>query len=270
MTTATMDRDVRSRAYDSIGFGNVVRSEWTKLRSLRSTAVCGGLTILIVVGLAITLGARWAHQHGPLPPNFDATNMSLSGIYLAQVVVGTLAVMMISSEYATGMIRATFTAVPQRRSVLAAKALVVATVTLIVGEIVSFAAFAIGQAFFAHKQAGVSLSDPGVLRAVSGAGLYLVVVALLGFGLGAVFRHTAAALSAFFGLLFALDLVTELLPDSWRSTIIDYLPLNAGSEVFMVVNVKGGLSPWTGLGVFACYAAAALAAGFLLVEVRDT
>jgi ABC-2 type transport system permease protein len=132
--------------HDTTGFGNVVLSEWTKVRSLRSTYVCTGLVTLAMLGLSIGLAARWAHQHGPVPDWFDAVNISLSGTYLAQVIVGTFGVMAISSEHTTGMIRATFAAVPQRRAVLAAKVLVVGVATLVIGELLSFGSFAVGQA----------------------------------------------------------------------------------------------------------------------------
>lgn len=255
--------------FETVGFGNVLRSEWTKLRSLRSTYLCTALVVLAMVGIAVIMGVRWAQQSGPLPDNFDPTNVTLSGAYLAQVVVTAVGVLTISSEYGTGMIRATFAAVPQRRAVLAAKGLVLAAATLVVAEIVSFAAFLIGQALLTGKHAGVSLADPGVLRAVAGAGLYLTVAAALGLGLGAAIRHTAGAISAFFGLVFASDAVVDLLPTSWRNDLIDYLPLNAGSQVFTIVRVKGALSPWDGLGVFALYAVVALAIGFVLIGVRD-
>jgi hypothetical protein len=259
---------VRTPAYSSVGFGNLVRSEWTKLRSLRSMWLCAGLAAATMLGLAIGLGIRWAHQSGTMQ-TFDATNVSLSGVYLAQVIVGTVGVMTISSEYATRMIRASFAAVPQRRSLLAAKGLVLAAAVLVLSEILAFASFLVGQALMSSKHIGVSLSDPGVLRAVVGAGLFLTLVALLGFGLGSVVRHTAGALSAFFGILFALDPITDLLPTAWRDDIIDYLPLNAGSQIFVIVNNKGALGPWAGLGVFAIYALVAVVLGALLVDTRD-
>jgi ABC-2 type transport system permease protein len=270
MTAIAATEEVRPVAtFETVGFGNVLRSEWTKLRSLRSTYLCTALVVLAMGGIAVIMGARWAHQSGAMPDNFDPTNVTLSGTYLAQVVVATVGVLTISSEYGTGMIRATFAAVPQRRAVLAAKGVVLLTATLVVGEILSFLSFLVGQALLTSKHAGVSLADPGVLRAVVGAGLYLTVAAALGFGLGAAIRHTAGAISAFFGLVFASDAVVDLLPTSWRNDIIDYLPLNAGNQIFTIVRVKGGLSPWDGLGVFALYAVVALAIGFVLVDLRD-
>ncbi len=253
----------------TVGFPNVLRSEWTKLRSLRSSYWSAGFIVLVTLGLAVVMGIRWARQHGPLPSDFDPTNVSLSGIYLAQIVVGALGVLTISSEYTTGMIRATFAAVPQRRTVLAAKAAVLAAATLALGELVSFTAFGIGQTLLTGKHAGVSLGDPGALRAVFGAGLYLSATALLAFGLGATIRHTAGAISAFFGVLFAPSIIVGLLPASWANQIFPYLPANSGSQIFTTVAMKNTLSPWTGLGVFCLYVLIALGVGFALVGARD-
>lgn len=268
MTATTMTRPPTD-TQPSLGFGNVLLSEWTKLRSLRSTAVCTGLAVVATVGLAVALGARWAHEQGKILSGFDSTNTSLGGIYIAQIIFGTLGALTISSEYTTGMVRATFAAVPQRRAVLAAKALLLAGVTMVIGEVVSFVSFGIFQVLVRHKHIGASLGDPGVLRAVSGAGLYLTAVVLLGFGLGATIRHTAGALSAFFGVLFAPTALVDLLPTSWRNTLINYMPANSGSQIFTVERVHGSLAPWTGLGVFCLYSLLAVLAGFALVSVRD-
>ncbi len=269
MTAAVRSPEVAIAPATTVGFPNLMRSEWTKLRSLRSTYWSAAFVLLATVGLGIFMGARWAHQRGPVAPGFDATNTSLSGVYIAQIIVGALGVMAISSEYATGMIRATFAAVPQRRTLLAAKAVVLALATLALAEVLCFAAFGSGQALLANKGAGVSLGDPGALRSVFGAGLYLTAAALLGFGLGAAIKHTAGALSAFFGLLFAPSAIVDLLPTDWRNDLINYLPANAGSQIFTVYNNKGALGPWAGLGVFCLYATAALVVGLVLTAVRD-
>jgi hypothetical protein len=160
-------------------------------------------------------------------------------------------------------------AVPQRRALLVAKGLMLASVTFVVGELVSFAAFGIGDAFLSAKHFGVSLSDPGVLRSVFGAGLYITVIALLGFGIGVVVRNTAGALSTLFGVLFAVNALIELLPTDLRNDVINYLPSNAGSQIFTTHPTSSALSPWVGLGVLCLYAVAALAVGLFLVERRD-
>jgi hypothetical protein len=250
----------------------VLAMEWTKLRSLRSTVVCLGVVVVAMLTVAIVMGVRWSSELGTASgrgDKLDAANVSLSGLYIAQVVVGALAVLVISSEHTTGMIRATFAAVPRRRSVLLAKLVVVTGVTLVLAELLCFASFGICQALLAHTGRGASLSDPSALRAVVGGGLFLGVVALLGFGLGATLRNTAAALSALFGVLFALTALSDLLPTHLRNDVINYMPLNAGNQIFVTDHNTGALAPWTGLGVFTLYAVVALAGGFLLVNRRD-
>jgi ABC-2 type transport system permease protein len=299
MTTQLIDRPATTPAPAStIGFGNLMHSEWTKLRSVRSTYWTVIAAALSTVALAVVICIRFRQLIGQDGPGkldgFDPTLTSLNGIYLAQIAIGTLGVLVITSEYATGMIRATFSAVPQRRAVLAAKALVFAGATFVLGELISFAAFGIGQAIlsgahpdltrgfigadggpvdlardFPGLHTSASLADPGVFRAVFGAGLYLAAVGLLGLGLGAMIRHTAGALSAFFGLLFGASVITALLPTNWRNDLMPYLPANAGSQIFTIVPTHDALAPWSGLGVFCLYAVAALIVGFVLVGVRD-
>lgn len=253
-----------------MNFADVLRSEWTKLRSVRSTYWTGLIAVLATIGVCVIVCIKWADdiRHSP-GTTIDATTVSLNGIFLAQVAVGTLGVIVISSEYGTGMIRATFGAVPQRRAVLAAKGLVFGVVTLVIAEILSFTAFGIGQAILSGAHAGVSLGQPEVLRAVIGGGLYLAAVGLLGFGIGALVRHTAGALSAFFGVLFAVTALADLLPSSWRNDVMPYMPANAGTQIFAVQRVHDSLAPWTGLGVLCLYAAAAIAAATVLVTRRD-
>jgi ABC-type transport system involved in multi-copper enzyme maturation permease subunit len=275
MTSATLGTAVATRqpTPSTIGFANLLRSEWTKLRTVRSTYWTAAIAVLASVALGIVICARTAYniRRGDQSlAGFDPTLTSLNGLYIAQVAIGALGVLTISSEYGTGMIRATLTAVPQRRAVLAAKGLVFAGVTLIAGEIMSFTAFGIGQALLARAHAGASLSEPGVLRATIGGGLYLTAVGLLGFGIGALIRHTAGALSAFFGVLFALTVVTDLLPTSWRNDVINYLPANAGSQILTVLHSPRALTPWEGLGVLSLYAVAAISAATILITRRDT
>lgn len=251
-------------------FADVLRSEWTKLRSVRSTYWTMCFAVAVTIGVAVIVCIKWAHDIRQSPgTTIDATTTSLNGIFVAQVAIGALGVLVISSEYGTGMIRATLGAVPQRRAVLAAKGLVFGIVTLVVGEIVSFTAFGIGQAILSGAHAGASLGQPQVLRAVAGGGLYLAAVGLLGFGIGALIRHTAGALSAFFGVLFALTALADLLPTSWRNDVMPYLPANAGTQIFSVDRVHDSLAPWAGLGVLCLYAAAAVMAATVLVTRRD-
>ena len=253
-------------------FAEVLLSEWTKLRTVRSTYATALLAALGAVAVAVMGCARYVQQYPTLSADdraTDLTNFSLTGVYLAQIALGALGVLVISGEYGTGMIRATLTAVPQRRRVLAAKGLVLTAATAALGEALSFAAFGVGQAILSTRHVGASLGDPGVLRAVAGAGLYLAATALLGFGLGALIRHSAGALSAFFGLLYGSTALIDVLPTSWRNAVINYMPANAGSQVMAVQHTPGALGAWTGLGVFACYAAAAIIAATVLITRRD-
>lgn len=265
MTAATAPRT-------TVGFANLARSEWTKLKSVRSTYWTAVVAVLAAVALGTIISARMAsliNSGRESTDGFDPTTFSLNGLYIAQIAAGALGVLVISSEYGTGMIRATLSAVPQRLAVLAAKAVTFGISTFVLGVLMSFTAFGIGQALLAQAHVGASLGDPGVLRAVLGGGLYLTVVGLLGFGLGALVRHSAGALSAFFGVLFAPSVIVDLLPPSWHDAI-NYMPANAGSQIFAGQRSPGALAPWVGFGLFCTYAAAVAAPAAILMTRRDT
>ncbi|HWW53963.1 MAG TPA: hypothetical protein VNY84_09345, partial [Acidimicrobiales bacterium] len=201
---------------------------------------------------------------------FDPVTVSLAGGFLAQLAIGVLGVLVITSEYGSGMIRATFAAVPQRLTVLAAKATVFAGVSLVVTTAASCVAFYVGQAILSNKGIGVALGAPGALRAVVGTGLYLAVLGLLALALGTIIRKTAGAIAAVFGLIFVLPAIAALLPSS-MSAIQKFLPSNAGQALTNGPHHSGPalLSPWLGFGVFCLYAIGALAiAGATLVR-RD-
>jgi ABC-type transport system involved in multi-copper enzyme maturation permease subunit len=257
-----------------VGFGNVMLSEWTKLRSVRSTYWT--LIIAVLASLAIT-GLTCYHTMIDIKGNSgnvgnmvgDPANTTLVGLYLGEVAFGVLGVLVVSSEYGTGMIRAALTAVPQRRMFLAAKGLVLALTTLVIGEVLSVTSFFLGRAFLNNAGVNLQLSDPGVLRAVLGGGLYLMIIALIGYGFGALIRRTAGGLSVFFLVLFALSPLVALLPADWREHIMNYLPLNAGAQIFVTQPNTGALSPWAGLGVLALYAVVPIVAAGFLIKRRD-
>jgi ABC-type transport system involved in multi-copper enzyme maturation permease subunit len=229
-------------------------SEWTKLRSVRSTVYSLLAAIAITVGLGALLSWAFVHRFDQLGPadriNFDATAHSVRGILLAQIAIGVLGVLVVSSEYTTGLIRSTFTAMPQRRTVLAAKVIVFGAVALVVAAASVFAAFVIGQAILSSKQLDVSLGDPGVFRAVCGAIGYLVFVGLLALGLGGLLRRTAGAISALFGLLLVLPLLAQALPSPWDTDVSKVLPGPAGFALFTVRPESDLLSP--GMGALVC------------------
>jgi ABC-2 type transport system permease protein len=252
------------------GFPNVLRSEFCKLRSVRSTfwallmAVVSNVA-LAALGALFLPGALSAQEKATV----DVTRLSLAGLHLSQVALGALGVLVITSEYGTGMIRATLSAVPRRRLVLAAKAIVFAGTALAVGISSSFAAWFVFQAFLSDDSLRSAVGDPGVARAVTGGGLYLAVLGLLGLGLGAIIRAGAGAIAALFGLLFVPPLLLQLLPQSWQTTVGPYTPMEAGSQIFIVRPHEVSLAPWTGFGLFCLYAAVALGIGLWLINHRD-
>jgi hypothetical protein len=167
------------------------------------------------------------------------------------------------------MIRVTFSAVPRRRLVLTAKAIVLAVTALVGGIVASFAAYFVFQWLLTGDSLRSSIGDPGVIRALIGGGLYLAILGLLGFGLGIIIRSSAGAIASLFGLLFVPQILVELLPSTWKTTIGPYVPMEAGSQIFSQHREAGALGPWAGLGVFCLYAAVALVVGFLLINRRD-
>jgi ABC-2 type transport system permease protein len=254
-------------------FRAVARAEWTKMRSVRSTI----WTLLVAIGLAIgfsaLVGVTQVNSWDTIDPaeraRFDATSFSLSGLFLAQLAIGVLGVLMVTSEYATGQIRATLAATPQRLTVLAAKAFTFVGVVFVVGLISSFSAFGTGQAIFSSKGIDASVSDPGVLRALIGGALYLAAVGVLGLGLGTIIRRTAGAITAVVGLLMILPIVTMFLPASWNDHFGKYFPARAGMSVFNVVPDPTSLSPWIGFAVLLTYVSASLTVGGFLLARRD-
>jgi ABC-2 type transport system permease protein len=255
-------------------FAAAVRAEWTKLRTVRSTMWSLLVAVAIIIGLGALFCAarvsRWDRFDAAELRRFDPTAFSLNGLFLAQLAIGVLGVLVITSEYATGQIRATLGATPQRTLVLAAKVLVFTAVTFVVGLVACFAAFFIGQSIFSAKHAQASLGDPDVLRAVVGGALYLSVLGALGIGLGAIFRRTAGAIAALVGMLLILPVLAGFLPSPWNDDVSKYLPGQAGGEIFRVVaRSSNSLSPWTGFAVFVTYAVVSLVIGAVLLAKRD-
>jgi hypothetical protein len=254
-------------------FAANIRAEWTKLRSVRSTVWTLLATVGLAIGFGALIGASQMSSWDDLDPaerlRFDPTSFSLSGLFMAQLAVGVLGVLIVTSEYATGQIRATFGATPQRLTVLAAKATTFTGVVLATGVVASFSAFCVGQALFASKGLDASITDPGVLRAVVGGALYLTGIGLLGVGVGTLLRRTAGATAALVALLFIVPLVTGFLPSSFQETIGKYLPAQAGMAIFNVIPDPRALTPWVGFAVLLAYGAIALAAGALTVTRRD-
>jgi ABC-type transport system involved in multi-copper enzyme maturation permease subunit len=256
------------------GFSCVLASEWTKLKSVRSTVWTLLVTAIVGVGLgAIVTSAqasRWSSRTFAEQASFDPTRSSLAGLLFAQLAIGVLGVLVVSAEYSTGTIRSTFSAAPRRPLVLMAKLTVFSVVTLVVGEAVSFIAFFLGQSLLSGKTPTAALSDASVLRAVISGGLYLFALGLLALGLATIVRHTAAVISTFVGLLLILPIIVAALPSSLSDDIGRYLPANIGT-VMLTAHYHGTdpFGPWTGFALLCGYAAVALVVGGVLLVRRD-
>lgn len=254
-----------------------LRSEWTKLRSVRSTSwslvATAVLTIAIGILATSTEAGRWAHANAGDRLAFDPTSLSLAGFLFGQLAIGVLGVLMVSAEYSTGTIRATFGAIPNRTLVLAAKVAVFSVVAFVIGEALAFSSFFIGQAVLSGSAPTAALSQPGVLRAVVGGGLFLTVLGLFAVGLGTIVRHSAGAITAFVAIFFVIPLIVEALPSTIKDAVGKYLPDNIGATM---TTVKQGFrtdvptfSPWVSFGLLCAYAAVTLAIGGILLARRD-
>jgi len=280
-----------------VGLRRAVAAEWTKLWTVRSTMFTLVATGVAVVGLCV-LGTATVN---PTEIVDDPTRRSLIGIFLGQLIFGVLGVLVMSAEYGTGTIRATLSAIPRRPVVLGAKVVVFGAVAVVASEILAFAAFAIGQALLSARHAtgtaaaaqraqqlglkiphdiqaalstgSASLGQPGVLRAVVGAGLYLAVLGLMALGLATIIRHTAGAISAFVGIVLVLPLIVEALPTSMTNALARYLPANIGFTMFSTHGapdrIANAFSPWTGFAVLVLYAVVILGIGCWVLVRRD-
>jgi ABC-2 type transport system permease protein len=249
----------------------VLRSEWIKLRTLRSTIIVLALTIIGMVGIGLIIAAVTNSTFATMNPGdratFNAIDRVLGGVNIAQLTVGVLGVLIISGEYSTGMIRATLAAVPTRLPVLWAKMAVFATVIFAICLVSSFVAFLGGQALLASH--GVSLSAPGALRSVFGVALYLTVTGILGVAFGFIIRNTAGGIAALFALLLVLPGLANLLPNSWQSSVVPYFPSNAGQALYTQHNDHAMMHPWAGFALFVGYAVVAIALAAYSLRRRD-
>ena len=273
MTAATLDRAARpSQAEGHYGWRSAARMEWLKLRSVRSTAWILLVFAAGLIGIAILVLSHehWAAMSASDRASFDPTNDGFAGLALGQLAFGVLGVLMITSEFSSGMIRATFAAVPRRPVLLAAKAGVLGGVALVAGEVLAFVSFALGEAVLKSPAPHASLGQPGVLRAVLMAGAYPALIALIGLGLGAMIRHTAGAISAVVGVLFVLPLILVPLGTSLQDSVGKFLPMIIAENSMTAVKPGvGNLAPGVGLGLLCLYTTAALAIGTWLLTRRD-
>jgi ABC-2 type transport system permease protein len=233
----------------------VLRSEWTKFRSLRSTAWTMLMAVTFMIGLGALFSATTANSAAGLDPGSTASSVSLTGTFFAQLAIGVLGALMITGEYGTGMIRASLTVVPKRLPMLWAKLTVLAAAVFSTMLITSLTAFLLGQALLSGKHLNVALSNPTALRSVFGAALYLT--AMIGLALGALLRNTAAAITTFVAVFFVIPTIASLLPATWTSHFVQYLPSNAGTGLIDgTYGLANPLAPWTGFAVMCAFLAA--------------
>ncbi len=276
MSAITAEPLATSAVTTPVQFRRLLASEWTKLRSVRSTIWSFLLLVVLTLGFTALFTAltvsQWDKTDAKDQARIVADPVSFilgGGFQLSQLTICVLGVLVIASEYSTGAIRASLLAVPKRTPMLAAKCLVFAAVVFVIGELVAFPSFFLGAAIV-HKKAPVSISDPGVLRAVIGAGLYLAVLGLFALAIGALVRHTAGGITGVIGFVLVLAPLAQLLPGSVGKHVHAYLPSEAGHLIGQASQSSTDLlSPWEGFGVFCLWTAVLLGVAAWLLNRRD-
>jgi ABC-2 type transport system permease protein len=254
---------------------DALRAEWTKLRTLPST----GWLLAGAAGVTITVSAIVAALfHLNTGSTADPAKLSLTGVQIGQAVIAVLAVLAVSEEYGTGMIRTTLAAMPRRHVLLAAKGVNLTGLTLLAGLIAVAGCLIAGRLLLpsaginpAHGYALVSLSHGTTLRAAAGSVLYLVLIALLALGVATAIRDTAASVGAVLGLLYLPPIAAQIVQDpTWQRHLEQIAPMTAGLAIQATTNLRSEpIAPWSGLGVLAAWAAAALLIAGLVLRLRD-
>ncbi len=273
MSTGVLERPA-GKSSVKVTQARVIRSEWTKFHSLRSSKVIVGLTALLTIGLGAiitaVIAAQWATHMSPSDKaRFDPAIAPLQGVHLSQLAVGVLGVMLISGEYATGMIRSSLTVVPARMPVLRAKLAVFTAVVGVTSLVSCFVAFLVGEQILDGQGLGVSMASSHALHTIFGAAIYMLLVAVIGMGLGALLRNTAAAISTLAGLFFVVPIIFNFLPSSWSDHIAPYLPAQAGEAFWNKPDGVAISSPWVALLVLLGWTAVILIPAFARLDRSD-
>lgn len=253
----------------------VVFSEWTKLHSLRSTRWSLFVAVFLTIALPVIFAFVTTSHWGTMSPHERADrhplDIALAGVNVAQLAVAVLGVLVITGEYSTGMIRASFTAVPKRLPVLWGKTFVFGVVSFLLMLPPVLIAFFASQAILSrHDILQISFSHPGVARSVIGGAIYLMLVGVFALGLGAIVRNTAGGIATFAAIFFVIPPLMNILPTSWNNAISQYLPSEAGRQIFSLTHGAHSLNPWPGGLLFVGYCALTLAIAAVLLVKRDT
>jgi ABC-2 type transport system permease protein len=252
----------------------VALSEWTKFVSLRSTRWSLGVGFLLTIALPIVFGAvtasHWAHMSAGERAGRNPLDIALAGVNVAQLAIAVLGVLVITGEYSTGMIRSSLIAVPKRLPVLWAKIGVYAVVSFVLTVPAVIIAFFASQAVLSrHHILQISFGDPGVARSLLGGALYVMLVGIFALGIGAIVRNTAGGIATFAGIFFVIPPLMNILPLSWNNAISQYLPSEAGRQLFSLHQGVHSLSPTMGGLLMVGYCALAVAVAAVLLVRRD-
>lgn len=278
MSTGIITRKASSGP--GLSFPRILNSEWIKFRTLRSTLILVACAVVVMVGLGALSG--WAIgqalQDGGANPRAGAalsqqpdllTSIPNSGVGMAQLIIGSLGVLMIASEFTTGMARSTFSAVPSRLPAFAAKALVLAVVAYVIGTGSSFVSYLLAKPILARYDQSLSLDQEGVLQAILLSGAYVAAVALMGMALGAITRNSAGGIMSLVGLFFVLPIALQLIPGDFVKTLNKYSPSGAGGRMLQHTTLTDQLEPWQGGLVLGAWTVALLVVAAVLLKRRD-
>jgi ABC-2 type transport system permease protein len=250
----------------------VALSEWTKFVSLRSTRWSLGVGMLLTIALPIVFAAVTASHRAHMSERAGRhpLDIALAGVNVAQLAIAVLGVLVISGEYSTGMIRSSLIAVPKRLPVLWAKIAVYAAVSFILTVPAVIIAFFASQAVLSrHHILQISFGDPGVARSVLGGALYVTLVGIFALGIGSILRNTAGGIAAFAGIFFVIPPLLSILPATWNNAISQYLPSEAGAQLFSLHQGAHSLSPAAGGLLMLGYCALVVAVAAVLLVRRD-
>lgn len=297
MSTMTETRSVPARSSAGtrgVTFGGVLRSEWIKLWSLMSTRILLGLTLVAIVGvgsLAVlirytfldeavrsakeqgqTLTPEMLEQSFPPDSGFDLYNLPNAGLQIGILILGSLAVLFMSSEYATGMIRSTMNAVPRRLPAFAAKAIILAVISYVISAAAGVATFLIAMPVFQGMGFDLDWSTDGVLYSILTGGLYVAGVALIGLSLGTLLRNSAGGITVLVGIFFVLSIAAgfmTLIPGEFWKYVPQYIPSEAGGRFLSIGHTDGVIDPWHGGLIFLGYVLLSLIPAMIVLKKRD-